>query len=112
MGAVGSMHFSANKVLSNEQYDALSESQRLQFQKDGQDLIESKATDLEIHLQLTLNYSRMMEELKRRDYSIREAALRENKEKELLEIQTRQSAGKLKLFPKYGLSSSFPPVLL
>lgn len=70
MGAASSaIAFSTEKVLSEEQYKTLTPSTRRRFQQEAETKIaEQTMSDLELHMHLTLEYQRLVEELQERQY--------------------------------------------
>lgn len=68
MGGSAIGGFSSERALSEDQSAALTRSFRVRFQERGEELIASGARDVEIHMALTLFYSKLIEELRIRDY--------------------------------------------
>jgi len=75
MGGSASGGFRSESALTEDQNDALTLSFRRRFQERGEELISSGARDVEVHMALTLFYSKLIEELRIRNYDqLKEAA--------------------------------------
>jgi hypothetical protein len=85
MGGAASA-FRPERVMSPQEFEVLTPSMRSRFRKEGNALMETNATDLEIHLQLTLFYARLMEELKTREYDAAAKKARELRAKRTADL--------------------------
>ena len=95
----GNSVFEARQALTETQWNDMTPSYRMRFQAHGEHLVggetSGKMSDLELHMALTLYYSKLMEELRTRDYNLSQSVMKLRKEDELAAKQQARTEAQL-----------------